>query len=362
MRMVIVDPTPPELRFAEMDSGKLRPITCPMSAAHADDLFDPERLSSPPEVCVSILHHGGDEFDRAVEEIDDDVISRMERVVPKSPDYNTMTLSAVRAGRRAYPNARHLLLCETGALFGMPLEASSYAVPPSLRKLGVQRYGARGLSHFWADREIAALGRKGHRKVITIMIAPSTTVAAFDDGRPVETSAGFSPVEGIPSMTASGEIDPTIVLHLRALGLRIEDVNQQLTERAGLQALAGEALSLGRLLGSAASPRIKLARDVYTYHTVRQIGGHIAALGGVDAIAFFGNSGEKPFRLFVSKVSEKLSACLPLQLRSESESQGAHGELTTDESAVTIYHWACSRWDRLAKISASALQGGLTHA
>ena len=361
MKILLIDPDPPRVRWALIDSEANEIVSGPNEAASGEQAVIDAAAGGKPDAVAYVLQQGGDVFSAPVEPIREDTEARLAEVVPLMPECNTLTAQAVRCGHVTFGDASHLLLCETAPYTEMPEEASSYAVPPALRRAGLRRYGGRGLAHKWASEKIMALEGKEPRRIVTLMLAPATTAAAFLDGKAMETSGGFSPVEGIPSLTTCGDIDPTIVLHLRATGLRIEDINRSLTENSGLRALAGEDVSLREILSAADSEDLVFARNVYMYHLVKTIGAFAGALGGIDELVLFTGSEDPVFRRFARSLCENLSAALPISLKEEEGAVEAK-EMTQPGSKVRVHYWTASRWSRLTQLSDQALQGGYIHA
>jgi acetate kinase len=220
------------------------------------------------------------------------------------PDENSITLAAVQHGLAAYPRVRHVVLCETGFFATLPPAAAEYAIPQALRQQGVRRYGGFGLAHEWAwDRARQALGL-GLGRLVSVFLGNQTSVAAVAGGRAVDTSMGFTGVEGIPSATSCGDIDPTIALQLRAAGMTLPEIGRLLSRESGFAALVGHPCGLAELL-AAADAATAAARDVFRASVLKQIGAAIAVLGGVEALVFSAREPE-PYADFVRDLSSTL--------------------------------------------------------
>ena len=155
----------------------------------------------------------------------------------------------------------------------MPPEAATYAVPAEWREWGVRRYGFHGLAVMWIAEQLPV------PRLVACHLGGGCSVTAVRDGRSVDTTMGFSPVEGVPMATRSGSVDPgAIVYLLRERGLSVDELDRQLQEESGLVALGGLDTELGF--------------GVYTYRVAHAAAAMAAALGGLDVLAFSGGVGE----------------------------------------------------------------------
>jgi acetate kinase len=179
----------------------------------------------------------------------------------------------------------------------MPASAATYALPPDWRKRwDLRRYGFHGLSHAYASRRAAELlGRatKGFR-VVTCHLGAGASLAAVMDGRSVDTTMGFTPLEGLVMATRSGSVDPGLVLWLQMhAGIPAAELAAALEHRSGLLGLAGTADMRAVLAAAAAGdPNARLAADVYVHRLRAGVAAMAAAMGGLDAIVFTGGVGE----------------------------------------------------------------------
>ena len=223
--------------------------------------------------------HGGDRFREPVA-IDDAVERGIDGLSAIAPLHNVPALAAVRDARRKLPDVPHVAVFDTAFHATIPPKASTYAVPARWRdEWGVRRYGFHGLSVQWAAEQVPV------PRLVVCHLGGGSSVTAVADGRSVDTSMGFSPLEGVPMATRSGSVDPGALLHLlRERGLSSAELDKALEHESGLLALGGSA-----------DPRDlegTLALDVYTYRIAWTVGAMAVALGGLDALAFTGGVGE----------------------------------------------------------------------
>ncbi len=125
----------------------------------------------------------------------------------------------------------------------------------------------------------------GIKKIVSIFVGSRTNVAAISDGRPLETSAGFTPVEGIPSLSGCGDIDPTIIFQLHSTGLKFGDINRILTNESGFSGLLHRKCGLEDLVGAGGGADMDGARDIYYYNVIKHIGYSLSVMGGADALS-----------------------------------------------------------------------------
>jgi acetate kinase len=234
--------------------------------------------------------HGGARF-RSPVLLDEEVIAALEELTPIAPLHNAPALDALGDARRALPDVPHVAVFDTAFHATLPDDAATYAVPPRWRdEWGVRRYGFHGLSVQWAAERVRA------RRLVVCHLGGGCSITAVQDGRSVDTTMGFSPLEGVPMTTRSGSVDPGALLYLlREHGLSADELDRALEHESGLAGLSGRSGDVRELLaaeaeGDAAS---RLALAIY----VRRIAGAVASmatsLGGLDALVFTAGVGER---------------------------------------------------------------------
>jgi acetate kinase len=217
--------------------------------------------------------HGGIRFVEPTL-IDDGVLAAIEELKPLAPLHNEPALRAIREARAALPDVPHVAVFDTAFHASMPEEAATYAVPRAWRDdWGIRRYGFHGLAVQWVASQLEV------ERLVVCHLGGGCSVTAVRGGRSVDTSMGFSPLEGVPMDTRSGSIDPGALLYvIREHGLSAEEVDRALEHESGLAALGG----LDDPLGFA----------VYTYRISGAVAQMATALAGLDALAFSGGIGE----------------------------------------------------------------------
>ena len=260
-----------------------------------DDLLPREGGASLAAVGHRIVHGGA--FCAPVR-IHDDVRSRIAALAELAPLHNPPGLETLAAAEARLPDVPHVAVFDTAFHAGMPPVARTYAVPDAwTRDFGIRRYGFHGSSHAWsAGRAAEMLGRpaKGLRLVVC-HLGHGCSAAAIRDGRSIDTTMGFTPLEGLVMATRSGSIDPGAVLHVqRRHGMSAKEVEDVLNHESGLLGISGVSADMREVLAAvrAGNERAQLALDVYTYRVRQAIGALAAALGGLDALVFTAGVGE----------------------------------------------------------------------
>lgn len=246
-----------------------------------------------PDVAGHRVVHGGMLFREAVL-IDDEVRHALEDLSDLAPLHQAKSLAALDAARRALPEVPAVACFDTGFHASLPDAASTYALPAELReRFGVRRYGFHGLSHAYASRRGAELADGAHR-VVSCHLGAGASVCAVLDGRSVDTTMGFTPLEGLVMATRSGSVDPGLLLWLLERNRMGEpEMAATLEHKSGLRGLAGTA-DMREVLARAerSDAAAVLALDVYIHRLRAGIASMAAALGGLDALVFTGGIGE----------------------------------------------------------------------
>jgi acetate kinase len=240
--------------------------------------------------------HGGERLSTATI-IDQSVIQQLEQLVPLAPLHQRAALALIRAVGAARPHTPAVACFDTAFHSTLPLSARTYAIPEEWRTTsGIRRYGFHGLSHDYASARACEIvgADRGSSRVVACHLGSGASVCAVLNGSSVDTSMGFTPLEGLVMGTRSGTVDPGAVLWLiEQGGLGPETVRDGLEHRSGLQALAGtsdmRAVTERAATGDASAT---VALDVYIHRLRAQIAAMAAAMDGVDLLVFTGGVGE----------------------------------------------------------------------
>ena len=236
--------------------------------------------------------HGGTDFSAPVV-IDDDVLARIDALSSLAPLHQPRALAGIRAVREALPDVPAVACFDTAFHASLSPPASTYALPAEWRaRWPVRRFGFHGLSHGYAARRAAELlGRPlDGMRTVTCHLGAGASLCASRGGRSVDTTMGFTPLEGLVMNTRSGSVDPGLVLWLQTeCGLSAEEVTEGLERRSGVAGLTGTSGDL-RDVGDDDAGRLAVA--VYVHRLRREIAAMVAALGGLDTLVFTGGVGE----------------------------------------------------------------------
>ncbi len=240
--------------------------------------------------------HGGPRYPASVR-IDGEVMGYLVTITDLAPLHLPAALAGIAATREMLPRMPVVACFDTAFHSRMPAAASTYAIPDEWRdRYGIKRYGFHGFSHAYASRRAAEmLGRSPHElKVVTCHLGAGASLAAVRGGRSMDTTMGFTPLEGLVMATRSGTVDPGAVLYLaRHAGLSEAEITEALDRKGGLLALAGSA-DMRQILQRIADgdDRAELAFDVYIHRLRALIAAMAAAMNGLDALVFTGGVGE----------------------------------------------------------------------
>ena len=280
--------------------------------------------------------HGGEKFANSAR-VTPELIRAVEAVAELAPLHNPPNLAGIRAARTHLPEATHVAVFDTAFHLTMPAEAYIYPLPYTwYEEHGIRRYGFHGTSHYYVSRRAAALmGRPIEElKIVTLHIGNGASATAVDGGRSVDTSMGFTPLEGLVMGTRCGWIDPAIPLYVvEKEGLGVQDLDRILNKKSGLLGLTGR-FSDRREIEQAAAEGDELCRLAQTIEcrVIRKtIGAYAAAMGGLDAVVFTAGVGEKSPRIRAESL-EGLEF-LGIEVDEESNRRAADGTEEVDIAA-----------------------------
>jgi acetate kinase len=252
---------------------------------------------APADAIGHRVVHGGTRFTEPVV-IDDGTLAALDGLTELAPLHQPTALELVRMVRRLRPDTPAVACLDTAFHATLPPAAFTYPLPAAWRhRFGVRRFGFHGLSHAWASRRAAAmLGRnEATLRVVTCHLGSGASLAAVAGGRSVDTTMGFTPLDGLVMATRSGAVDPGLVVWLATCGkVPVEDVEEELNHGSGLRALAGTGdMKIVVDRAAAGDPDAALALDVYLHRLCGCVAAMAAALAGLDALVFTGGVGER---------------------------------------------------------------------
>ncbi|WP_394250891.1 acetate/propionate family kinase [Arthrobacter pityocampae] len=237
--------------------------------------------------------HGGERFSEPVL-IDNEITRAIERLNPLAPLHNPAAVTGIRAITDKWPDMPQVAVFDTAFHRTLPEHAWRYAVPDELyRKFGIRRYGFHGTSHAFVARGAAELLGADTFTGVIAHLGNGASVTAVRDGESVDTSMGFTPLEGLVMGTRSGDIDPSILLFLLREGYTEQDLDTLLNRNSGLKGLAGtNDMRSVTEAADAGDQRAQRAIDVASYRLAKYVGGYHVAVGGAQALVFTAGIGE----------------------------------------------------------------------
>jgi acetate kinase len=269
----------------------------PVEGLGADELAIDLRGLGPFDAVGHRVVHGGPSFTQPVR-VDSDVRRVLEGLCPLAPLHQRASLAGIDALMAHAPAVPNVACFDTGFHASLPPAASTYALPAAWnREHGLRRYGFHGLSHAYSAKRVAAIVRPAHPerlRVVSCHLGSGASIAAVEGGRSVDTSMGFTPLEGLVMATRSGSVDPGLLLWLHtARGIPVPELADALERRSGLLGLAGSA-DMETIVAGAREPGSPsaLALSVYVHRVKAAIAAMSASLAGLDVVVFTGGVGE----------------------------------------------------------------------
>lgn len=241
--------------------------------------------------------HGGEDFSGSVL-ITNEVINVLQECVELAPLHNPPNIKGIQAVSRILPEIPQVGVFDTAFHVKMPLRSYLYGIPFELyKRYKIRRYGFHGTSHrFVSEQAAKMLGKNiNELKIITAHLGNGCSMAAIDKGQSIDTTMGFTPLEGLLMGTRSGDIDPSVILYVMGKeGLSLSEANTLLNKHSGLIGISGESSDMREIISSMkeGNKRSKNAFDIFNYRIKKYIGAYSAAMGGLDVLVFTGGIGE----------------------------------------------------------------------
>lgn len=241
--------------------------------------------------------HGGEEIKESVV-ITEDVIRVIEKYCELAPLHNPPNLLGIRACQRLLPGVRQVAVFDTAYYQSMPASSYLYGLPYELyKKYGIRKYGFHGTSHRYVAMKTAEILKRPIEKlkIITCHLGNGCSVTATQFGKAIDTSLGFTPLEGLIMGTRCGDIDPAVVFYIMDKEkIDVHEINELLNKKSGLLGLSGISHDMRDIVKAAKEGREQavLTIDVFIHRIQKYIGAYIVGMNGVDAITFTGGIGE----------------------------------------------------------------------
>ena len=301
MRVLVVNAGSSSLKLTLLDGGDTviaaRELDAPRAQVDPDQLRDAlDTVLCEADAVGHRIVHGGERFREAVR-IDADVEAAMRELSDLAPLHQPKSLAALDAVTGALPQLPAVACFDTAFHATLLAAASTYALPAEWReRWGLRRYGFHGLSHSWVARRTPQLLERdvSGLRIVSCHLGAGASLCAIANGRSLDTTMGFTPLEGLVMATRSGSVDPGMLLWLAERErLSAAELADALEHRSGMLGLAGSADMREIVAGAGAGePAPRLALDVYVHRLRAGIAAMAAALGGLDALVFTGGVGE----------------------------------------------------------------------
>ena len=292
-RLVIRRPGQPEIRqelLLRAHADALARILADLQAGPSAPLDGIEDIDAVGHRVV----HGGRKFTAAVR-ITPGVQKAIGELSELAPLHNPASLEGIAAVAQVLPSVPQVAVFDTAFHTTLPAAAQTYALPRAWTTAwGIHRYGFHGLSHAYCARRAAEILGRSHIRLVIAHLGNGASVSAVRNGICLDTSMGFTPMEGVVMGTRSGSLDPGVLLYLlRRKGLTVEQLDHALNQESGLLGVSGISSDMRQILEEAPNrPDARLALEVYIHRLVQTIGAMAATLGGVDGLVFTAGVGE----------------------------------------------------------------------
>ncbi len=283
-----------------------------------------QHSGAPPVAVGHRVVHGGPHL-TAPARIDDALLAQLEALIPLAPLHQPNNLAPILSIRSRRPDLPQVACFDTGFHRGHSAVVERYALPEALYSKGVRRYGFHGLSYeFVAGRLPQAAPDIAKGRVVILHLGSGASACAVDNGRSVDSSMGFSTLDGLPMGTRPGQLDPGVVLFLSATGMSTAEIEHLLYYESGMKGLSGLSGDMRDLLASDA-PAARLALDYFAHRAASAIASLGSSMGGLDGIVFTAGVGENaaPIRAAIC------DRCAWLGVRLDAEANARHGPLIT---------------------------------
>lgn len=240
--------------------------------------------------------HGGNTFYQPTL-LDDAVIGRLHELSELAPLHNPPALKGIEVARKLLPDIAHIAVFDTGFFHDLPPAAATYAIDRDLaQRYQIRRYGFHGTSHRYVSEQAAAFLERpvGDLKQIVLHLGNGCSASAIAGSRPLDTSMGLTPLEGLVMGTRSGDIDPSVVGYLsHTADMGVDDIESMLNQRSGVLGLSGQRdFRRLRAMIESGDQAAQLAYSVFTHRLRKYVGAYLAVLGHTDVISFTAGIGE----------------------------------------------------------------------
>jgi acetate kinase len=310
-----------------------------------DALINPEHgvITSMQEI-TAVGHrvvHGAEKFASSVL-ITPEVMQALEECIEMAPLHNPPNILGINACAELMPGVAQVGVFDTAFHQTMPKKAYIYGLPyEAYEKHRVRRYGFHGTSHKFVSQSVAELMGKdvSELKIVTCHLGNGSSVAAVKNGQVIDTSMGFTPLEGLVMGTRCGDVDPAVLpFIMKKEGFSVEDIDNYINKKSGVLGISGVSSDFRDIEGAAedGNERAQLALDIFAYRVRKYIGSYVAAMGGVDAIVFTAGLGENSISMR-EMIAEGLEFLGTKICKERNNVRGKAREISAEGSQVKVF-------------------------
>ncbi len=284
--------------------------------------------------------HGGKTFYQPTL-IDGELIAKVQELAPLAPLHNPPALLGIEVARKLLPDLPHVAVFDTAFFHNLPEAAATYAIDREVaERWGIRRYGFHGTSHQYVSQQAAAFLDQPYESLnqIVLHLGNGASASAIAGGRPVDTSMGLTPMEGLVMGTRSGDVDPGIIMYLsRTAGMAVEDIDTMLNRQSGVRGLGGEN-DFRKLHARIESgdANAQLAYDVYIHRLRKYVGAYLAVLGRADVISFTAGVGENDAAVRRDALAGLTGLGIAIDEELNASPSRDTRRISTPDSAVTV--------------------------
>jgi len=286
-----------------------------------------------------VVHGGPDLYRPTI--VDDELIEHLRELAPLAPLHNPPAVLGIEVARKVLPDLPHVAVFDTAFFHDLPAAAATYAIDRDLAaRWKIRRYGFHGTSHEFVSRRAAEFLDVPVQEInqIVLHLGNGASASAIADGRPVDTSMGMTPMEGLVMGTRSGDLDPGVISYLwRSAGMGIDEIETMLNRHSGMLGLGGEIdFRVVHERIASGDEAAKLAYEVYIHRLRKYIGAYLAVLGHVDVITFTAGVGENDARVRWDALSGLTSLGIELDERLNEDRSREARRISAESSPTTV--------------------------
>lgn len=284
--------------------------------------------------------HGGEHFCAPIV-VSEIVMAQLETLTPLAPLHNAQSMAVMRASQNKLPRKTLTVAVFDTAFFRDLPQHTGYALPESLvMQHGIRRFGFHGLAHRYMVQRYRTLqpNLADNHRIISFQLGHGCSVTATKNGNPMDTSMGFTPLEGLVMATRAGDVDPGVLTYLLNNGHQLDELEDKLNHHSGLLGIARSTTDMRELLAwQHTDEDAKLAVDMFCHRARKYLGAYMAILNGADAILFGGGIGEHAAEIR-QRISADMAWCgLQLDERRNQQANGTEMLISADSSKISVY-------------------------